>query len=254
MTMLAACSGGSSGPHASPAPDGAVVTARVTDQDLRPADVAIAREILRSRMAALGFSGSEVDYDTTRRLVIVHFPRGRTPSADLARLSVRTADLRFRLVNSVIPYSGSTAPGNGENTTCRGGAVVTPDRPARQVILADKDKTFCYLLGPTILTGRNIGSATAVVNSSSGAWQVDAHFTNNDFVTKVAAPNIGKQIAIVLDGVVQSAPTIQAGITGQDVTITGNFSSKDAHELALVLRYGALPFHLQFVSLTPGPG
>jgi preprotein translocase subunit SecD len=124
---------------------------------------------------------------------------------------------------------------------------VTPDRPLQEVILPDKDKTSCYLLGPTILTGRNIGSASAVVNSN-GAWQVDVTFKNNDFVEKVATPNVGKQVAIVLDGIVQSAPKIDAGITGKSVTITGNFSSKEAHQLALVLRYGSLP--VQLVSQT----
>jgi preprotein translocase subunit SecD len=142
----------------------------------------------------------------------------------------------------------TTVPANASNSTCRDGAAVTPDRPLQQVVLPDKDKLYCYLLGPTILTGRNIGSATAVVNTSSGAWQVDVTFKNDDFVNKIAKQYVGKQIAIVLDGIVQSAPTINSGITGRNVTITGNFSSKEAHQLALVLRYGSLP--VQLVSQT----
>jgi preprotein translocase subunit SecD len=143
----------------------------------------------------------------------------------------------------------TTVPSAASNGTCKDGASppVTPDLPNQEVVLPDKDKTACYLLGPTIMTGRNIGAATAVVNSN-GAWQVDVTFKNNDFVTKVATPNVGKQVAIVLDGIVQSAPTIQSGITGKNVTITGNFSSKEAHQLALVLRYGSLP--VQLVSQT----
>jgi preprotein translocase subunit SecD len=142
----------------------------------------------------------------------------------------------------------TTVPANASNTTCRDGEAVTPDRPAQQVILPDKDKVLCYLLGPTIMTGRNIGSASAVVNTSSGAWQVDVTFKNDDFVNLIASKYVNKQIAIVLDGVVQSAPTINSGITGRNVTITGNFSSKEAHQLALVLRYGSLP--VQLVSQT----
>ena len=76
------------------------------------------------------------------------------------------------------------------------------------------------------------------------AWEVNVHFKNNDFVQKVAKPYVNKQVAIELDGVVQSAPTINQGITGQDVTISGNFTSKEAHQLALVLRYGSLPVQL----------
>jgi len=143
----------------------------------------------------------------------------------------------------------TTVPGAG-NGTCKDGASppVTPDIPNKKVVLPDKDKQFCYLLGPTILTGRNIGKAEAIVNQSSAAWQVDVTFKNDDFVNKVAKPFVGKQVAIVLDGVVQSAPQIQSGITGRQVTITGNFSSKQAHQLALVLKYGSLP--VQLVSQT----
>ncbi len=129
--------------------------------------------------------------------------------------------------------------------TCQDGKAVTPDVSANQVILADLNKTTCYALGPTIMTGRNVGSATAVVNQTTAAWQVDVHFKNNDFVTKIATPYVGKNVAIELDGVVQSAPTIDQGITGQDVTISGNFTSKQAHQLALVLRYGSLPVQLK---------
>ena len=228
-----------------------MLTARVTDPALEPADVEVARDILRGRFTGAGFSGAEVDYDTARRLVTVQFPEGKAPSARLAKLLLETAELRFRLVEGTIPYSGKAA--KEPNSTCRDGAAVTPDGSAQQVIRPDKDKIFCYLLGPTVLTGRNIGSAAAVVDAATGQWQVDVHFADNDFVTKVARPDVGKQIAIVIDGVVQSAPTINQGITGQDVTITGDFSGDEAHQLALVLRYGSLPFHLQFVSLrAPG--
>ena len=86
--------------------------------------------------------------------------------------------------------------------------------------------------------------ADAVVDPTTAAWIVNVHFKNNDFVTKVAEPYVNKQVAIELDGVVQSAPTINPGITGQNVTISGNFTSKEAHQLALVLRYGSLPVQL----------
>ncbi len=52
--------------------------------------------------------------------------------------------------------------------------------------------------------------------------------------------NIGRRLAIVLDGIIKSAPTIQDRITSQG-RITGNFTSEEAKDLALVLRSGALP-------------
>ncbi|MCU1466559.1 MAG: protein-export rane protein SecD/SecF family, partial [Actinomycetia bacterium] len=139
----------------------------------------------------------------------------------------------------------TTKPGAAANDgTCQNGKAVTPDVADKQVILPDSKKTACYLLGPTILTGRNVGTATATVNPTTAAWEVQVHFKNDDFVKKVAQPYVNKQVAIELDGVVQSAPNINQGITGQDVTISGNFSSKEAHQLALVLRYGSLPVQL----------
>jgi preprotein translocase subunit SecD len=137
------------------------------------------------------------------------------------------------------------APGSG---TCQNGKLVTPDVADKSVILPDLNHTACYALGPTILTGRGVGTASAIIDTTTAAWIVNVHFKNNDFVTKVAVPYVTKQVAIELDGVVQSAPTINQGITGQDVTISGTFTSKQAHQLALVLRYGSLP--VQLVSQT----
>src|SRR3712207_5401943 len=61
----------------------------------------------------------------------------------------------------------------------------------------------------------------------------------------MAAAHKGEQIAIVLDGVIKSAPTIQAVSFDGKPTITGQFSQGEAKDLALVLRYGALPVQLK---------
>jgi preprotein translocase subunit SecD len=141
-------------------------------------------------------------------------------------------------------------------TSCEDGALVTPPEQntaaAQEVILPERPAkpgqtpTICYVLGPTLMTGKDVGSATASVDPTTASWIVQVHFKNNDFVTKVATPYVGKQVAITLDQEVVSAPTINQGITGQDVQITGNFSSHDANQLALALRYGSLP--IQFDS------
>lgn len=178
------------------------------------------------------------------------------PAADPTTVAPTTAPKATTPTTAAKPTTATTVKGAAPTTVatppadCNNGSSppVTKDLPNQNVVLPDKDKLYCYYMGPTILTGRNIGKADAVVNTSSGAWQVDVTFKNNDFVSKIAGPYVNKQIAIVLDGVVQSAPTINAGITGRNVTITGNFTSKDAHQLALVLRYGSLP--VQLVSQT----
>ena len=55
---------------------------------------------------------------------------------------------------------------------------------------------------------------------------------NDDFLTKIARPFVGKQIAIVSDSIVQSTPTINPGITGSNIGISGNFGRTGAVNLA----------------------
>ena len=58
---------------------------------------------------------------------------------------------------------------------------------------------------------------------------------------EITAANVGKRLAIVLDGKVQSAPNIREAIPSGEAVITGRFSVEQAQDLALILRVGALP-------------
>jgi preprotein translocase subunit SecD len=152
---------------------------------------------------------------------------------------------------------GTTAKGGSPTTTvppqqvnsCQEGKLVTPDDKDTadnpQVILPDFVSSGphheCYVLSKTIMTGRNVGSASKVVDPQNGAWQVSVHFKNNEFVDKIGTKLVGKNVAIVLDHVVYSAPVIREQITTPDVSISGSFSEKDAGRLAVTLRYGSLP-------------
>ncbi|RMH06069.1 MAG: protein translocase subunit SecD [Nitrospirae bacterium] len=71
---------------------------------------------------------------------------------------------------------------------------------------------------------------------------------------RITAENIGKRMAIVLDGVIYSAPVIQDRITGGRAQITGAFTTEEANDLAIVLRAGALPAPMKTLQdLTVGP-
>ncbi|MFA6129577.1 MAG: protein translocase subunit SecD [Candidatus Omnitrophota bacterium] len=59
--------------------------------------------------------------------------------------------------------------------------------------------------------------------------------------SEVTAANVGKRLAIVLDGKVQSAPRIREAIPSGEAVITGRFDAQQAQDLALILRVGALP-------------
>jgi preprotein translocase subunit SecD len=70
---------------------------------------------------------------------------------------------------------------------------------------------------------------------------------------KVTGENVGRQLAIILDGRVQSAPRIESRITS-DGRITGSFTQDEVQNLSLILRSGALPASLTYLEeRTIGP-
>ncbi len=124
------------------------------------------------------------------------------------------------------------------------------DKAECTVVLPDRDGELVYVLGPAELVGTAVDTARAVFGAEAGqAWTIEVDFTDeggDEFVEKIATPFVGQQVAIVLDGVVKSAPTINPDITSGDrVVITGEFSEGEARDLATVLRFGSLPVVLE---------
>ena len=136
-----------------------------------------------------------------------------------------------------------------------------PATPAQLLTYDDAngDGTFTpgqdakYKLGKIEITGADLARATAQFasaatnqNVTNPGWRVV--FTLNKAGGKkfgdATKRLIGKQLAIVLDNVVQSAPTVQGAITGGEGEITGNFTEAEAKNLAVVLSSGALPVEL----------
>jgi preprotein translocase subunit SecD len=100
---------------------------------------------------------------------------------------------------------------------------------------------------PTLMTGKDVKTAKALYRSGKG-WVVLLNFTDDGFkkFQGVAEQWYTKQVAIVLDGEVKSYPTIQdSKFTSNEVEISGNFKEGEAKDLALVLKYGALPVPLE---------
>ncbi|MBX3061626.1 MAG: protein translocase subunit SecD [Anaerolineae bacterium] len=103
----------------------------------------------------------------------------------------------------------------------------------------------------TVMTGAGLQTAEAGLQSQ-GATSYVVNFTlstneeGQKFVSHTQS-NIGQPMAIVLDGEILSAPTIQNAITSTG-TITGNFTREDAINLAVQLRSGALPVSLRIES------
>lgn len=103
----------------------------------------------------------------------------------------------------------------------------------------------------TGLTGKNLKSA-AVTFQSQGLGEPQISLQFDDEGTKLFAEltkaNLGKTIAILLDGEIISAPTVQSEITNGQAVITGKFTLQEAKDLVQKLNTGALPVPLTLVS------
>jgi len=130
------------------------------------------------------------------------------------------------------------------------GGVV--DDPKKYLISCEKNGSYKYVLAPADLVGTDIQSATAGLPPQGGAgWQVELKMTTEGakkFATSTQTLSAAKapqnQFAIVLDGVVVSAPAVNEPILGGSAVITGSFTVDEAKALAQVLKYGALPIGL----------
>ncbi|HEX7416007.1 MAG TPA: protein translocase subunit SecD, partial [Smithellaceae bacterium] len=101
-----------------------------------------------------------------------------------------------------------------------------------------------YLLkNKALLTGASLETAKVQISDRFGEPNVSIKFNSQGAIDfdRITGENVRKHLAIVLDGVVHSAPVIQERISGGQAQITGNFTMDEARDLAIVLRAGALP-------------
>ena len=181
----------------------------------------------------------------------------------------QTARLEFREVREVLtpatPGYDSTpvdcaTPTEAESTECSFEGLRD-----REVVLFDRADQTKYQLGPVELTGEAIDSAAAVFDAGGQAlgrgWIIDFTLTNEgsqafgDVTTRLAAT--GGQLAIVVDRLVISAPSVNAAITGGSAFIEGSFTENRAKDLATLLNAGALPVELttqQVLTVSPTLG
>ncbi len=216
-------------------------------------------EVIRQRVDELGVAEPEITRQGSA--VVVELP-GVGDRERALEVIGQTAELRFRPVTDVIPPAGT--PGAPDTTVP---VAVTPqaeDLPEAEVVLPaeapEGRPPVLYRLGPAGAAGADIADAQAVFAQAQAEWSVLLTFTGEGIgrFNQLAEACFGRQptcsqgaVAIVLDGIVVSSPTVQdASFTANEVTITGNFREEEAKDLALVLRYGALPVQLEQESVS----
>jgi preprotein translocase subunit SecD len=134
----------------------------------------------------------------------------------------------------------------------------------QDVVYLGEDGETKYQLGPVRISGEAIRRATAIYDPGgqtgvAQGWQIDFELTGEgaDRFGEATTQLVGRQLAIVLDREVMSAPTVNEPITGGRGVITGSFTEDRAKDLATVLNAGALPVSLtteQVVTVSPTLG
>ena len=121
-----------------------------------------------------------------------------------------------------------------------------------QEVVYEDDAGNRFRLAPAVIVGGDIAEANAILGGSTGSeWAVQFQLTGDATgrfadatTTAVSLPPPQNQIAIVVDRVVISSPTVQSPITAGTGDITGGFTEAEARDLATVLNAGALPVEL----------
>lgn len=207
------------------------------------------RKAINDRVNALGVTQPRVSRvgDTKIR---VQVPGVKDPEK-LIKTVIKPADLEFRLVDKRNSELVSPSPDLGGNGKLLPGKQLPPGTklfPARRVEFVNGQPTDpieyqIVLMDKAVLTGADIRSAAVSYDSVKMEISVDFVLSPQgaEAFGDVTSKNIGRQLAIVLDGVVRSHPNIQSAITGGRGQITGGFSNEEATELSQIIKAGALP-------------
>ncbi|MGC8465173.1 MAG: protein translocase subunit SecD [Acidimicrobiales bacterium] len=231
--------------------------------------------IIRNRVDALGVAQPNIAQQGND--IVVQLPGIKNPQSAL-KIIGQTAQLQFRALECAappyktppkklkIPKKDLASPFCATTSSQESLLQFVPNTPIGKVASAkvalltegSGPSATRYVVGPTLMTGTSLATANAAL-SQSGAWQVNFTLTSkgSPIFDAIASKLYQKQLAVVLDNQIISAPTIQAKSFGGQGQITGVGGQTAAQNLALVLRYGALPVQLkqqtvQTVSATLG--
>jgi preprotein translocase subunit SecD len=220
-------------------------------------DVAV--DIIRSRVDALGVAEPEISRQGDN--IVVDLP-GVNDRDKARRIVGRTGELQFRPALEALPREGSSQPGGDVETTPPGRAKARQEVVLPTVPDGEAQTPARYRLGPACgqpdcstgtFTGADVSGASREFQGNQYTIQLELKDSGQEQINEMAErlyplqsqPPRG-QMAIVLDGIVQSAPSFQQpNFPENTVSITGDFTGGEADDLARLLRYGALPVHLE---------
>jgi len=220
-----------------------VDTSELTPEEAKDApDRAL--EIIRNRIDQFGVLEPGIQRQGKDR-IIVQLP-GVTDRERAINLVKTSAHLEFRLVSDDPELMRQVLAGE-----------TLDDYELKTLKMRDGRTEELLLEKKSVLKGDTLVDATTEFSQSTfNQPYVSITFNNKGAVafSDITEKNIGKRLAIVLDGTVYSAPVIREKIPSGRAQITGNFSVQEANDLAIVLRAGALPAPVEIIEeRTVGP-
>ena len=201
-------------------------------------DLVVVRDLIRDELEGLGIAEPDVRVEGTN--IVVDLPGVKDQDQAIAAVDV-AGIVTLRPVLSCVP--GATA------------AELTSTAGPGQTALDLADGTQACLVGAAGGTGEvfSRGSAQALIDQQTGQWVVSVDLRPDGQIAWNAlaeqcfsgAPTCpSRQLAIVLDDIIQSAPTVNQPSFSTGVQISGAFTEEEVRDLARVLNRGAFPVNV----------
>ena len=204
-------------------------------------------ETIRNRVDQFGVAEPSIQQQGDNR-ILIQLPGVQDPDRAKALIG-KTALLEFKLVNEGANVEQAVAgqvPPNSELLYQR--RVDKQTKEERRIPYVVEKKA--------LLTGADVANARVSIDQNTSEPYVSLELTAAGArqFTDLTSANVGRRLAIVLDGNLYSAPVIRERIPSGQAQITGGFNSEEATDLAIVLRAGALPAPVQVLEeRTVGP-
>ncbi|MCG6931465.1 MAG: protein translocase subunit SecD [Desulfofustis sp.] len=230
--------------------------------------VAQSLEIIRNRIDQFGVAEPVIIRQGTDEIVI-QLPGIRDPERAMKLLG-DTAQLEFKMVAeseginidqliSSVTQSGQWSGKWQElDEVKKLNQLLIAQLPANTSIyferLTDKQTGIesgqpILLENKVLMTGDMVKNAQVRIGGTFNEPYVSLDLTSRGgkLFANITEKNVGRRVAIVLDGVVKSAPVIRERILGGSAQISGSFTHEEASDLAIVLRVGALPAPVEVI-------
>lgn len=204
-------------------------------------------ETIRNRVDQFGVAEPSIQRQGDRR-IIIQLP-GIKDTDRAIQLIGKTAQLEFKLVDDDRSLEDALKGNITDGDEMLYQRVTNPDS-------GEVSKKPFLIKKEVMMTGESIVNAEVRIDSQYNEPYVSIEFDKggSNLFGKITKDNVKKRLAIVLDNNVYSAPVIQEEISGGRAQITGSFTTEEAHDLAIVLRAGALPAPVKILeNRTVGP-